>query len=292
MNWDDARIFLAVHRNGTLRAAARAIGLDQATVGRRISALEQNLGTTLFLRTSGGFVPTEAARGMIGPAELMERSADELMRVASGKDDRFAGLVRVATTDTLAIELVIPAIARLARSHPEITVSLSASTEVVNLVRRDADIAIRTVDPENPDLVARRIAQWPMGLFASTDYLARCGQPELSRGFEGHNLVVYEPHLKRGPALTLGGEPIASGKVVAAAASSLMVRSMIKDGMGLGEVAIPIAKRDGLVRIWPDRVRSQSYDIWMVTHRDLHRTARVRATIDHIVEEFARLLQD
>lgn len=113
MNWDDTRIFLALQREGTLRSAARVAGVDQATVGRRVAALERALGATLFLRTSEGYVLTPAGENALQSAEKMEKFADDLVRQAQGTDTRLAGEVKVTTTDTLALEFVIPSIARL-----------------------------------------------------------------------------------------------------------------------------------------------------------------------------------
>ncbi len=289
MNWDDARIFLAVQRERTLRAAAKALNLDQATVGRRIATLEKTLGTILFLRTSEGYALTDAGELARRAAEKMENSADELVRQTFGVDTRLEGEVRVTTTDSLALEFLVPAVSALHSKHPDITMVLTTSTDVLNLARRDADIAIRTVSPENPDLIARRLAQWPIGLYGSPGYLSRLGEPVAGQGFAGHDLIVYQPHVLGTEPLTLVGEPIHAGRVAVGVNSSLMARSMIKAGVGIGEVAVPLAQRDGLIRIWPDRERTPSYDVWLVTHKDLHRAARIRAVIDEVVHAFELL---
>lgn len=286
MNWDDTRIFLALQREGTLRSAARAAGVDQATVGRRVAALEHALGATLFLRTSQGYVLTPAGENALRSAEKMERFANDLVRQAQGTDARLAGEVKVTTTDTLALEFVIPAIARLHAEHSDVQVTLNTSTQLLNLARRESDIAIRNQKPENPDLVARRLARWSVGLYASPTYLAQHGEPRLVDGFTGHDLVMWEPFLTSHVAPTLVGLPIDSGRVVSSVNSSLMLRAMIRMGRAIGEVPVPLAERDGLVRIWPDRERARHYEVWLVTHQDLRHTARVRAMIDKIVDVF------
>lgn len=286
MNWGDTRIFLALQRAGTLRSAARAAGVDQATVGRRVAALEHALGATLFLRTSEGYVLTPAGESALQSAEKMEKFADDLVRQAHGTDTRLAGEVKVTTTDTLALEFVIPSIARLHAEHPDVRVILNTSTQLLNLSRREADIAIRNQKPENPDLVARRLARWPVGLYASPSYLAQRGEPRRVDRFTGHDLVMWEPFLTSRVSPTLMGLPIDSGRVVASVNSSLMLRAMIRMGRAIGEVPVPIAERDGLVRIWPERERARRYEVWLVTHQDLRHTARVRAMIDQIVDAF------
>ena len=287
MNWDDARVFLAVCRESTLRGAARVLGVDQATVGRRVNALEKSLSATLFLRTSEGYALTAVGEAALLSVEKMERSALELERQIQGLDNRLTGTVRVSTTDSLAIDFVIPAIACLHAKHPDVRVQLDASTQILSLAKREADIAVRNTRPDNPDLIARRIARWPVGLFASRGYIDRNGAPEPGSLFEGHDLVVYQPHLQSQRDLTLVCEPLGRGRIVATLSSSLLVRRSIAAGLGIGEIPVHNGELDGLVRLWPERTRPLPYDVWLVTHADLRHTARVRAVIDEIVAAFA-----
>ncbi len=287
MNWDDARVFLAIHRERTLRRAAETLGVDQATVGRRLATLEHMLGATLFLRSSKGYLPTPVGELALRAAEAMEQSAHELVRLTHGVDRRLAGEVKITTTDALAIEFVMPSIARLHAKHPDVSVALNTSTQILNLAKREADIAIRTVRPENPDLVARRLACWDMGLFASHDYLRRHGEPERGHAFTGHDLVVYQPYIDSSRKPTLAGEPITGGRIVTRTSTNLMMRAALRSGLGIGEIPVHMGERDGLARLWPERVRQSPYEVWLVTHRDLHHTARIRAAIDEIVSSFA-----
>ena len=287
MNWDDARMFLSVCRESTLRGAARVLGVDQATVGRRVSALEKSLGATLFLRTSEGYTLTTVGESALRAVEKMEQFALELERQTQGLDDRLTGTVRVSTTDSLAIDFLIPAMARLHEQHPDVRVQLDASTQMISLSKREADIAVRNTRPENPDLIARRIARWPVGLFASQGYIDARGVPAPGSLFEGHDMVVYQPYLQRNNEMTLVSESITRGRIVSSVSSSLLVRRSIAAGIGIGEVPVYMGDRDGLVRLWPERTRPAPYDVWLVTHADLRHTARVRAVIDQIVEVFA-----
>ncbi|MDW3685331.1 LysR family transcriptional regulator [Cupriavidus sp. CV2] len=288
MNWDDTRIFLAIHRQGTLRRAAKVAQIDQATAGRRLAAMEHALGATLFLRTSTGYVLTPAGEKALRSAEKIEEYVNELVRQAHGVDGRLAGEVKVTTTDSLALDFVIPAIAQLHAEHPEVRIMLNTSTQMLNLARREADIAIRNMKPESPDLITRLLVRWPVGLYASRQYLDRHGEPRPGEGFAGHDLVFYEPHLASSHAPTLVGEPIHAGRLVSGVNSSLMLRTMIRTGMAIGEVPTALAERDGLVRVWPERERTGGYEVWLVTHQDLRNTARVRAVIDVVVEAFQR----
>ncbi|WP_341797105.1 MULTISPECIES: LysR family transcriptional regulator [unclassified Pseudomonas] len=284
MNWDDTRVFLALCREQTLRGAARRLGVDQATVGRRLSSLESALDATLFLRTSSGYSLTSAGEVAMRAALEMETAAAGLQRQILGMDERLSGAVRVTTTDSFALDFIIPAIARLRLDHPGIEVQLHASTQMLNLSQREADIAVRTHKPDNPELVVRRLARWNSGLFASREYLQRRGEPPPGSAFAGHELVIYQPYLDSGKEVTLAGESIAQGRIAITCTSGLMVRRALASGIGLGELPVPLGERDGLQQVWPP---GKPYDIWLVTHQDVRHTARVRVVIEAIVQAFS-----
>ncbi|MFJ3522493.1 LysR family transcriptional regulator [Pseudomonas sp. NPDC090203] len=286
MNWDDARFFLAVARISTLRGAARALNVDQATVGRRIVALERALKATLFLRTSDGYALTTAGEAALDAAEKMEQAGNELQRRIEGLDERPTGLVRIASTDSLAVEFVIPAIARLHEVYPDVRVEIKAGTDMLNLAKREADIALRTIKPDNPDLLVRRLVSWPIGLFASRQYLDKRGTPKPGSGFAGHDIVAFQAHVDAGERYNVAQESTQSARLVASANSSLLVRTALAAGLGLGEIPIHMGERDGLVQVWPHQTRAQTYDVWLVTHKDLRHTARVSKVIDYLVMAF------
>lgn len=288
MNWDDVRIFLAAHRAGTLRGAAEQLGIDQTTVGRRLGAFERTLGSRLFLRTTGGLVLTDSGRQVLDTAEGMERLAVSFERRSEGADARVAGDVRVTTTDALAVDFVVPAIERLQRRHPDVRVLLSTTTRVLDLARREADIAVRTTRPDPPDLIVRLLARWDVGLYATRRYLERFGEPRPGSRFAGHDIARYQPGVTQRQHDTLAGESAADGRIVAELDSSLMLATFVRAGLALGELPTYLARRDPeLVRVWPGRQRAQPYETWLVLHQDLARTARVRVVVDALVETFA-----
>ncbi|BBL25128.1 LysR family transcriptional regulator [Comamonas terrigena] len=286
MNWDDTRIFLALTRTPSLRAAARSLGVDQATVGRRLNALESELGAKLFLRAKDGYLLTAAGETALAAARRMESAALELRTKIEGQDEHPGGLVRVTSTDSIAIDLLLPAVEQLQQQWPNIRVDLEVSTQLLSLSRRQVDIAFRNVRPDAPDLVVRRVAAWPVGLFASEAYLARFGEPVPEDELRGHHLVVYAPYLEQGPFLTMAGVPARQARIAMTVRSSLLVRKAVAAGIGLGEMPVWMGEREGLVRIWPQRRRPNDYEVWQVMHPDLQRTARVRAAAQFLSAAF------
>jgi len=285
MDWDNARIFLAIYRIGTLRGAAALLQIDQATAGRRLAALESSLDARLFLRTPGGYVPTAAGELAFAAAERMEQAADQLQRQMQGMDHRLSGVVRVATSETVARYFVMEAVRRVHAQHPDIRVTLSTAIQLSNLTRREADLAIRNLRPDNPDLIHRHLARKEVGLYASRSYLAAHGEPRPGTAFAGHTLVTYQQSVLPGWSDTFCGEPTGNGRIGLELNSGLMIIEAVAAGLGIGELPTHIAPDyPDLVRIWPHR--SESYDLWLVMHGDLNRTARVRAVADAIVEVF------
>ncbi|CAB3729836.1 MULTISPECIES: LysR family transcriptional regulator [Achromobacter] len=285
MDWDNARIFLAIYRIGTLRGAAALLQIDQATAGRRLAALESSLDARLFLRTPGGYVPTAAGELAFAAAERMEQAADQLQRQMQGLDHRLSGVVRVAASETVASYFIMEAIRRVHVHHPDIRVVLSASIQISNLTRREADLAIRNVKPDNPDLIQRHLARKEVGLYASRSYLAQHGEPKPGTAFAGHALVTYQQSVLPGWSDTFCGEPTGNGHIAVELNSGMMIIDAVAAGLGIGELPTHMAPAyPELVRIWP--TRSEPYDLWLVMHGDLNRTARVRAVADAIVDVF------
>lgn len=287
MHWDDARIFLALTRQPSLRAAARSLAIDQATVGRRLNALEAELGAKLFLRARDGWLLTAAGEAALHAARRMEAAALDLRSKIEGQDESPAGLVRVTSSDSIAAEYLLPAIAGLQQRWPQIRVDLEVSTALLNLGRRQADIALRNVRPDTPDLVVRRVAAWPVGLFASPAYLARCGAPTPEDELRGHQLVAYGPYLAQDASPTAADLPARHARIALAVNSSLLLRKAVAAGIGMGEMPVQMGEREGLVRIWPGRQRGRAHEVWLVMHPDLQRTARVRVTAQCLAEALA-----
>jgi len=287
MNWDDVRIFLAVYRAGTLRGAAERLTVDQTTVGRRLNSLEKSLGSKLFLKVRDGWVLTAGGEKILATAKEIERLTCNIERRSAGDDDRLEGKVHVTTTDSLAVDFVLPAIERVQHNYPNIQVNLTTTTRLLDLGRREADIAVRTIRPEQPDLIIKKLASWEVGLFATQKYIDNFGIPEPGDGFKGHRIALYQSGITNSQDGLLAGEMRHQGLVVAELDSSMMLATFIRAGLALGELPDYFALRyQEFIRLWPKQKRKNPYEVWLVMHQDLAHTARVRTVMQTLTEEF------
>src|SRR5688572_22118109 len=189
LDWSLIRSFLAALDHGSLLGAARALGSTQPTLGRHIAELESQLGVVLFERTGRGLLPTEMATRLADSARAMEGSADQLVRSVSGAQAGVSGTVRITASQPVACFVMPPVLAQMRTALPEVQVELVASNQVSNLLRREADIALRMVQPDQASLVAKRIAKVTVGTYAHRDYLRRRGTPRQLADLLTHELI-------------------------------------------------------------------------------------------------------
>jgi DNA-binding transcriptional LysR family regulator len=273
-DWENIRTFLAVSRTGTLAAAGRALGVDYTTVGRRVRALEMELGLTLFERVRDRYVLTEAADGLREAAERMEEGALTLDRRALGADRRVSGLLRVATTDALARILVLPALQALRERHPDIRAVLLTGGARLDIARREADVAVRYIRPDAGELVSRRVARVAAAFYASRDYLARRPVPQKPDSFAGHDVVAPEASMRS------WSRPLRDARYVLRVNSMAVLVQAVSQGMGIGVLHCWMADaHPELIRLWPDELLEHD-DVYLVLHQDVQRTGRVRAFVE------------
>ena len=290
MDWDHIRFFLAVHREGSLRAAARRLGVDQTTAGRRVAALEQQLGAKLFVKTPTGYLTTPAGEALLASAERMAEEANAIGRHAADLDTQLAGTVRVSAPFALAEHWLVPAIASLHDRHPDLRIVLWSEEGRADVAGQqvsgyEADIGIRIFRPTAPHLVLRRIGRIATGLYAAPGYLAARGVPAPGTAFAGHDLIVmFTPSSGRRQDSFLG-EPIDRGRVVLEVNSTFSALAAARSGVGIATLLPEIAAGDpGLARLWPDR--EQVFEVWLVVHSDVYKAARVRTVMDAIIAAF------
>ncbi len=272
-------------RDGSLSAAARDLGVSQPTLSRRIAALEESLAVELFRRSPQGLELTEAGEALIEPAREMERGAQSVELAMTGRDRALAGLVRITATDGIAVEWLTPALAKFRERYPGIAFEIIIRLNAVDMLRREADIAIRLGRPRQAELTARRVGELVLGLYASRVYVDAHGLPRNAGELADHLAVGFD----EGDLYTgTGGfvdQLIGPARVVYRANTMPGQLAAIRAGFGIGGQACFIANRDpSLVRVLPEEAELRA-ELWLVTHPGLRRSARIRATYDFLAEE-------
>jgi DNA-binding transcriptional LysR family regulator len=286
LDWNDLRYFLAIARLGTLAAAARELGVDHTTVGRRLTALETALGARLFVRGPEGFTLTEAGAGILPNAETVAVQMDAIARRATAGDARLEGKVRLTVADSVT-SYFVPMLSRLRERHPELVVEILSANRVLDIRRGEADLGVRFGDPGDPDLIARKLGQVGWSVYAAPSYLARKGRPQAPDDLSGHDVVAIDDLLPRAPAALWLARHAASVRVVMRGNTIDAVTEAAVAGIGLAPLPCFVGSREpGLVRLFPDLIGAR--DILLVAHPDLVGAARVRVTMDCIAELFTR----
>jgi DNA-binding transcriptional LysR family regulator len=288
-DWDHYRSFLAVANTGSLSAAARALGLTQPTVGRHIEALEAALGgRALFTRSPGGLKPTEAALALKPHAETMALAAEALVRAASGEADADQGVVRITASHMIGSEVLPAILTEFHEAHPAIAIELALSDRTEDLLRREADIAVRMVRPTQGALLARRIGVSRVGLFAHRSYLQKHGVPT-SLDEAGHAAIGFDRMPSVARALAELGLPSDASQFAFRSDSDIAQVAALRAGFGVGGCQVGIAKRDpNLVQVLPDV--GFDLEMWVVMHEDLKASRRMRLMYDHLVEGLSAYL--
>lgn len=283
--WDDLLYVLNVGRTGSLSGAARALRVNHSTVFRRIGSIEAHLGVRLFDRHRDGYVPTAAGETVIKMAEQLDEEVIALERKLSGEDLRPSGTVRVTTTDTL-IETVVALCRDFQGVYPEICVELVTGNEFLNLSRRDADVALRPSLTPPEGLHGRRISSIAFAPYGSTSYLALAGGSGLERA---HRWIGVDETLSHLTVHTWLQENVQEDRIGFKASSFLAMRAACVQGMGLAllpcYIADPIPE---LQRVAPP-IESIATDFWLLVHKDIRRTARVRVFIDFAFAQLVKL---
>jgi len=293
-DWERHRAFLAVLREGSLSGGARRLGLAQPTVRRRVADLERAVGVALFTRAPDGLIPTDAALNLKAHAEAMEIAAAAFARGATYGSE-VAGLVRVSASEVISVEILPPILADLRRRHPRLVVALSPNNRNEDLLRREADVAVRMVRPAQDALVARRIGDIHVGLHVRAELLAGRAAPATLEEVIAFGLIGVENDNAVTRAMRAGGIPIRVEDFAFRTDSDLAQMAALRAGLGIGVCQVPLAARDpALVRILPDAF-SHPLDTWVVMHEDLRTSAPVRAVFDALVaglRHYLRLERD
>jgi DNA-binding transcriptional LysR family regulator len=289
-DWSLVRTFLAALEAGSLLGAAKRLGSSQPTVGRQISELESQLGLVLFERTGRGLVPTASALQLAASAQAMEAAALQLARSGSGSQKQVSGTVRITASQPVACYLLPPILNEMRRALPEIQVELESSNVVSNLLRREADIAVRMVRPDQATLVAKKVGAVKVGVYASRDYLFRRGTPKLPNDLLNHDLIGYDKE-----DVILRGFRAAEKPVTREAFSfrtdDLIVQwEAVRAGLGIGFLATYLARTDADVLSILPAIALPELPMWLTVHREIRTSQRIRAVFDFLASALPQVI--
>ncbi len=284
IGWELYRSYLSVLKEGSLSAAARAMGIAQPTAGRHIAALEKSLGITLFTRSQHGLLPTEAALALQTFAQTMSSSAAALRRAAEGQGDGVKGTVRVSASEVIGVEVLPPILTQLQNAHPDLKVELVLTNRVQDLLKREADIAIRMTQPKQELLIARRVGTVTLGLHAHKKYLRKHGTPNTVADLAQHRLIGFdeETPFLRAARKTM---PVWNRDAFALRIDSDVAQlAMIRAGGGIGVCQLALAARDAqLVRLLQHDV-AVHLETWVTMHEDFRNNPRCKVTFDTLLQ--------
>ncbi len=283
-DWSLMRSFLAVIERGSLLAAARHLAMSQPTLGRHVAELERQLGIVLFERTGRGLVATSAARSIADQARSMADSADAIARTLTGHSKQLSGSVRITASQTVATHLLPALLARFRERETGIAIDIIASNAVSNLLRREADIAVRMVRPKQSSLLARRVGEVQIGAYARTDYLRRRGVPSKPADMMRHDLIGLDRDESIIHAFAALGHRIERDSFLFRSDDHLVLWQALCAGFGIGFAATWLAEREpSLERVLPS-LSMPKLPVWLTVHREIRSSARIRAVYDFLAE--------
>jgi len=286
-DWHLFRSFLAVVREGSLSGAARLLGTTQPTMGRQVAALEASLGIKLFTRSLDGLSPTEAGMRLIPPAQAMAAAVESAQRSASGATEEELGTVRVTASHVMGAEVLPPMLADFHSLNPRISVELALSNRNEDLLRGDADIAVRMMRPTQGALVAKRIGRIDIGLYGHRRYLKRRSIPRQLQDLRRHALIGYDRDQAYTRLLERMGVPPTRDMFGFRSDSDLAQLAALRAGFGIGACQLGIARRDkNLVAVLHSALIIPM-ECWLVMHRDLRGNRRIRLLFDHLSERLS-----
>lgn len=283
MEWSDVRIFLAIARTGTLGAAARALHLSHPTVGRRLRALEQATGHTLFQRTADGFILTEEGHAVIALAEQMEEGALAIERRLAGREQDLQGTLRISCADWFGAYVLPPIIDDYAKAYPNVDLEILTGTRLFSLAQREADTAFRIVPFDSPDVVQRRLVRLPYGVYVAAD----SPEPVYGDG-TGFRLITHDTSTGQFPDIAWLTESFPNARPLLRSNNRNVQGRMCREGIGIAVLPQVVGDQIAGLRRLNLPQEPPSRDIWMGYHRDIRRLQRLRAFIAIVTDHVAK----
>ncbi|MEL8056497.1 MAG: LysR family transcriptional regulator [Pseudomonadota bacterium] len=288
-DWNQVRAFLATAEEGSLSAAARALGQTQPTLSRQVSALEEDLDVVLFERAGRAMALTTAGLDLLEHVRVMAEAATRVSLSASGQSKAIEGNVVITATDAMATNHLPRIIRKIHDQAPKIHIDVLTSNDVRDLTRREADIAIRHGRPEQPDLIAKLVGEISWGLYASEAYLRNCPPIETLADVEALDFIGFENNHMLIDEFKKSGLNLTMKNFVASSPTGTVMRELIKAGLGVGFLTRDIELTEsGLKPILREEF-SFPIPIWLVTHRELHTSRRIRIVYDILSEELPKI---
>lgn len=284
MNWEDGRLFLAVARAGQMLAAARALGINQATLGRRMTAFEASLGTKLLYRRTNGCELTQQGVDFVAYLERIETEFIGAANEVQHLNTSVSGVVRIGAPDGFGVSFLAPRLGLLARQHPELSIQLVPVPRSFSLSKREADIAVMIGRPKHGRLVARKLTDYTLGLYAASNYLSENGTPENATALAEHWLIGYVEDLVYAPSLNYTDEFVRGWKSRIEVSGSIGQLEAVRSGAGIGILHDYLASENSdLVSVLPQIKVHRSY--WTVFHESLRDVARIRVVADFLQQQ-------
>ncbi|ALL14337.1 LysR family transcriptional regulator [Caulobacter henricii] len=284
-DWNRARAFLITAEEGSLSAAARALGMAQPTLGRQVEALQEELGVVLFERVGRGLALTPSGLELLDHVRAMGEAAGRVSLTAAGQSQSVQGKVVLAASEIHAAFILPGFLAKLRQSHPGIEVEIVVSSRASDLRRREADIAIRNFRPVEPDLVATKIRDVPARLYATPAYLERLGSPRLPYDLRNADFISIDGSGMFLKGLVAMGLPLTERNFPVLTESYLVMWELVKQGVGIGILDGSIGDAEPrVVRALPD-LEPLMFPIWLVAHRELNTSRRFRIVFDLLAAE-------
>ncbi|MCA0175893.1 MAG: LysR family transcriptional regulator [Proteobacteria bacterium] len=281
-DWHLMRSFLAVLDGGSLQAAARQLGMAQPTVGRHMAQLEAQLGVALFERAGQQLVPTAAARQVAEQARTMQEGADAVARLLTGQGHLGGQTVRISTSQVAATHLLPPLLAPLLAAEPDLQIELVATNTISNLVRREADIAVRMVRPTQGSLLARHVGSVAIGAYATPGYLRRCGTPTTMSELARHLLVGFDHDPSVIDAAARMGWPLRREQFRWRSDDHLAAWAAVRAGVGIGFAACYVGDAERAVRRVLPALPIPSLPVWVAVHREVRGHTLIRRVYEHL----------
>ncbi len=288
-DWNRARAFLVTAEEGSLSAAAKALATTQSTIGRQVSALEQELGVSLFEKVGRGLEITPSGLALIEHVREMGEAANRLSLLATGKSTNIEGSVAITASEAAAVLFLPPLLKELREAQPGIHIEIIASNDSSDLRRREADIAIRNVEPTHAELIARKLPSQPASFYATPDYLQMLGNPERLEDLADAHFVGFVDNAAYIEGLAQIGLKLSKANFPYSTQSHMVHWQLAKSGAAIGVMPNYLGDQEPLVKRIPVEIPAFEVQTWLVVHRELRTSRRIQVVYDFLAERLSEI---